>query len=90
MRSAKPPTTSATVMQAKDARKATWIIWLMLPVTLSMPMPFSIAVSNPPNTALPSLNAAVAIQHPQHADQREGDGDLRQHRQHVLPRSRPP
>lgn len=27
---------------------------------------------------------AVAIQHPQHADQREGDGDLRQHRQHVF------
>ena len=59
MRSAKPPTTSATVIQAKEAWKATWIIWLMLPVTLSMPMPFSIAVSNPPNTALPSLNARL-------------------------------
>ncbi|MNJ74519.1 hypothetical protein D3C77_714610 [compost metagenome] len=59
IRSAKPPTTSATVIQANEHWNATWIIWLKVPVTLSMPMPFSIAVWKPPKKALPSLNARL-------------------------------
>jgi hypothetical protein len=33
---------------------------------------------------------AVAVDAPQHDDQREGDHHLHQHRQHVLERTRPP
>ncbi|MNV68952.1 hypothetical protein D3C71_1618300 [compost metagenome] len=59
MRSAKPPTTNATVIQAKEHWNATWIIWLKVPVRLSIPIPLSITVWKPPKKALPSLNARL-------------------------------